>query len=68
MSGTLTLRFNAGPGSEYATPRDAKRARDARARELRKGGMSVVCKKWGFSDLARCVSYTIEARTINDDN
>jgi hypothetical protein len=52
--------FN-GPGKDYATEQDAKRARDQRARELRKQGYTVKCEKWSFSDLARAVRYTLEA-------
>lgn len=51
-----------GPGEKYASAEDAKRARDARARELRKAGYTVKCAKWDFSDLARAVRYTLEAR------
>lgn len=50
-----------GPGKNYRTAEDAKRARDTRARELRQQGYTVICKKWDFTDLARAVRYTLEA-------
>lgn len=53
--------YNAGPGATYATPAEAKRARDARARDLRKQGYTVTCKKWDFINLARAVAFTLEA-------
>lgn len=40
---------------------DALQRRNARARELRKQGWTVECKKWDFTDLARCSVYTIYA-------
>jgi len=40
---------------------EAMRVRNARARELRKEGFTVTCKKWDFTDLARDVNYTLEA-------
>ena len=33
--------------------------RDKLARELRKQGWTVKCKKWDFTDLARCVAYSL---------
>jgi len=40
---------------------DALQLRNARARELRKQGWTVQCKKWDFTDLARCSVYTTYA-------
>ena len=58
--------FN-GPGKEYATAEDAKRARDTRARDLRKQGYKVTCAKWDFSDLARAVRFTLTATGASHD-
>ena len=46
--------------SKFSTERVAMQARNARARELRKQGYEVECKKWDFTDLARCVDFTVE--------
>jgi len=39
---------------------EAERLRNARARELRKLGFVVKCKKWSFIDLARDEVYQLE--------
>ena len=39
----------------------ARRLRDQRARELRRSGYTVACKKWGFTDLARDSAYGLRA-------
>ena len=44
---------------------DARKARDRRARELRKQGYQVTCEKWDFQDLARCIDYTLEYSSDN---
>ena len=49
-------------GNKYGGEQNAKLARDRRARELRKDGWTVKSEKWDFSDLARDVMYTLEAR------
>ena len=48
--------------NRYPTEEEAKRARDARAKELRKLGYKVECKKWSFSGLGYGASYTLTAR------
>jgi hypothetical protein len=53
--------FN-GPGKVYATEQDAKHARDTRAKDLRAQGYIVKCAKFDFSDLARAVRFTLDAR------
>mgnify|MGYP001612682858 CR=1 FL=1 len=45
---------------KYGTDHGARKARDARARELRKQGFEVTCKMWDFTDLARDRDYTLE--------
>lgn len=40
---------------------DALQQRNTRARELRKQGWTVECKKWDFTDLARCSVYSLSA-------
>jgi len=60
---TISEAFN-GPGKHYASELDAKLARDGRAKELRKMGYTVKCAKWDFSDLARAVRFTLEARKV----
>lgn len=59
---TISEAFNA-PSSKYPTEQDAQRARNARAKELRKQGYNVTCKKWDFTDLARAVRFTLEAHS-----
>jgi len=45
---------------EYGGEAEARRARDARARELRARGCEVRCWKRDFSDLVRDVAYGLE--------
>ena len=46
--------------TKYGTDQAAKKARDAKARELRKQGFTVHCLKWDFTDLARTRDFTLE--------
>lgn len=48
--------------TKYGSEKAAKQARDKRARELRKQGWTVECKQWDFTNLARCVDFTLEAQ------
>jgi hypothetical protein len=41
--------------------REALRARNARARELRREGFTVVCQTWNFEDLLRDTVASLEA-------
>jgi hypothetical protein len=61
MSDFIKEGFN-GPGKDYPDEASAKRARDARARELRKAGYTVTCAKFSFQDLARASRFTLEAK------
>ena len=47
--------------TKYGDDKTAKRARDLRAKILRASGYTVVCKRWDFTDLARCRDFTLEA-------
>ena len=49
------------PTSETVTDTQAQAARNKRAKELRALGYIVECKKWDFTDLARCRDYTLTA-------
>lgn len=51
---------------KYPTPIEAKRARDARARDLRKDGYSVTCKKFDFGGLGYGMSFVLEASKPDD--
>lgn len=51
--------------TKFGSEKAAMQARNKRARELRKEGFSVKCKTWDFTDLARCRSFTLEARKGN---
>jgi len=57
---SINESFNA-PTDKYPTVLNAKRARDVRARELRKQGYFVVTQKWDLSDLARVIRFTLTA-------
>ena len=46
--------------SDSVSP-DAMQIRNTRAKELRKQGFNVVCKKYDFTDLARSCAYVLEA-------
>jgi len=46
---------------------DARRKRDSMAREMRKAGWTVECKKVGFADLLRCNVYTLDATRKKDN-
>ena len=46
----------------------AKQNRDKRARELRKQGYTVVCKKWSFQDLGYGDMYTLEAEKRREND
>jgi len=48
--------------NSYPDDAAAMKARNARAKELRKQGYKVECKTWHFEDLARGSSYTLKAR------
>ncbi len=50
------------PSHTHGSDRAAQRARNSRARELRKAGYTVKCSAWDFSDLARTRDYVPEAR------
>lgn len=47
------------PTTKYPDEKAARRARDLRARELRRAGFTVTCKRWDFTDLARAIDYTL---------
>lgn len=47
--------------SDWGDEAQARRARDRRARELRKLGFTVECKKWDFTDVARDIGFGLEA-------
>lgn len=49
---------------------DARKKRDGMAREMRKAGWTVECKKvrMGFADLLRCSVYTLDATRRKKDN
>lgn len=47
--------------NRYPTPAAAKKARDTRARELRKNGYTVSCTKWDFGGLGYGMTYALEA-------
>lgn len=49
--------------TKYGDDRTARRERDRRARELRAQGYLVECKRFEFTDLARCRYYTLTATT-----
>lgn len=40
---------------------NARKLRDQRARQLRREGWTVECRKWDFIDLARCYAYSLHA-------
>jgi len=46
--------------NKYPTDAEAMKARNARAKELRSQGYTVVCKKWSFGGLGYGNSYTID--------
>jgi len=50
------------PTHHDKTDKEARRERNARARQLRKEGYTVTCKMFDFTDLARCRDYILEAR------
>lgn len=43
------------------TDENAKQDRDSTARKMRKGGWAVESEKYDFSDMARCVQYSLIA-------
>ena len=48
--------------TKYGDDRTARKARDQRARELRAQGYLVECRRYDFTDLARCRDFTLSAR------
>lgn len=48
-------------GKDWPSLAEAKKARDRQARELRRQGYTVECKKWDFTDLARDMAFTLLA-------
>lgn len=45
---------------DYVSDAEARLARNARARALRKAGYTVTCQTWDFTDLARARAYTLD--------
>lgn len=46
--------------NRYPTDTEAMTARNARAKELRAQGFTVICKKWSFAGFGHGTSYTID--------
>ena len=50
--------------AKHGSDQAARKARDARAKELRRDGWTVVCKRWDFTDLARTIDYALEGSRL----